>query len=71
VGACGRVDGGRLLLDAVVLSGDGTNRISAIGEDVPAAAEALGTRVAQDLIAKGATELIASSRFGQRNADVP
>ncbi len=71
VGAYGRVDGGRLLLDAVVLSGDGTSRITAFGEDVPAAAETLGTRVAQDLIAKGATELIASSRFGQRNADVP
>jgi hydroxymethylbilane synthase len=71
VGAYGRVEDGRLRLDAVVLSGDGARRITAAGDDVPEQAAALGVRVAKDLIAQGATELIAASRSGQRDAEVP
>jgi len=62
VGAWGRIESGRLLLDGVVLSGDGTKKISAAGDAAPSDAIALGQRVAQALIDQGATELIALSR---------
>jgi hydroxymethylbilane synthase len=62
VGAYARIENGRLLLDAVVLSGDGMKKVSASGEAPAANAVALGEQVAQALIAQGATELIASSR---------
>ena len=65
VGAFGRIESGRLRLDAVVLSGDGTKKVSAAGEAMAADGIALGEQVAQALIAQGATELIASSRAGE------
>jgi hydroxymethylbilane synthase len=68
VGAIGRVENGRLLLDAVVLSGDGAKRVSAAGE---AAAVVLGEQIAAALIAQGATELIASSRTGESGPSAP
>ncbi len=71
VGAYGRVENGRLLLEAVVLSGDGAKRITASGDDAPAEAAALGERVADSLISQGATELIAATRFGQRDPEAP
>jgi hydroxymethylbilane synthase len=63
VAAWGRLEGeDRLLLDAVVLSGDGATRLAAQGSDSPQAAAALGERVAQDLLRQGAAELIAAAR---------
>ncbi|MDX1948837.1 MAG: hydroxymethylbilane synthase [Pirellulaceae bacterium] len=64
VGAWGRVEQGGLLLDAVVLSGDGARKVSATGRATPADAIPLGAQVAQQLISQGATELIASARGG-------
>jgi hydroxymethylbilane synthase len=62
VGALGRLENGRLVLDAVVLSPDGSKRISAVATSDPTAAAALGERVAADLLAQGAAELIAGAR---------
>jgi hydroxymethylbilane synthase len=62
VGAWGRIDGSQLKLDAVVLSGDGQQRLLASGSDVPEADEVLGEKVAQQLLDQGAAELISQSR---------
>ena len=62
VGAWGRVDGGLLLLDGVVLSGDGQKKISASASRPPSAAGDLGCDVAEQLLAQGAEGLIAASR---------
>jgi hydroxymethylbilane synthase len=62
VGAYGRVEGGRLVLDAVVLSPDGQRRLSASGADDAARAVELGQRVASKLLAEGAAELISAAR---------
>jgi hydroxymethylbilane synthase len=62
VGAWGRVEGGRLTLDAVVLSPDGKRRLEASGRSDVAVAIGLGQQVAGELLAQGAGELIAASR---------
>jgi hydroxymethylbilane synthase len=64
VGAWGRVENGRLLLDAVVLSVDGKQRIAASGVTEGMHAGELGQRVATDLLAQGAADLIAKSKAG-------
>jgi len=71
VGAYGRIESSLLHLDAVVLSGDGATRICATGQSAPEQATALGERVAQDLVAQGATDLIAAARTSPRDADAP
>ena len=63
VGAWGRLGAqGELLLDAAVLSPDGRQRIDASGLAAAAEAESLGQRLAADLIARGARELIVAAR---------
>lgn len=62
VGAWGRMVGAQLQLDGVVLSPDGKNRIFACSQSAPQDAETLGVSVAEELIAQGASELIAGSR---------
>lgn len=64
VGAWGRVEAGRLLLDAVVLSADGQSRLTASGSGSAADAIVVGQRVAADLLAQGAADLIAAVRAG-------
>jgi hydroxymethylbilane synthase len=65
VGAWARVTGeGRLQLDAVVLSDDGRQRLAAHGAADLAAAASLGREVAQQLLAQGASRLIADARNG-------
>jgi hydroxymethylbilane synthase len=62
VGAWARDEGGRLRLDAVVLSADGSQRLTEQAEgDLSAAAE-LGRGVAERLLAAGAGALIQASR---------
>jgi hydroxymethylbilane synthase len=61
VGAWGRVDDGRLLLDGVVLAVDGSQRIHVAREGSPDDAERLGQEVAERLLAQGAAALIADS----------
>ena len=62
VGTWGRVVEGRLLLDAAVLSRDGTQRLAANAAGDCSESIALGTHVAQELLAQGAAALIADSR---------
>jgi hydroxymethylbilane synthase len=64
VGAWGRIDQGQLRLDAVVLSGNGSQKVVAAGSANPEDGETLGQRVANDLIQQGAAELIAAAREG-------
>jgi hydroxymethylbilane synthase len=64
VGGWGRIESGRLHLDAVVLSGNGSRKISASASALPANAVQLGEQVAQELLNQGAADLIASAREG-------
>jgi hydroxymethylbilane synthase len=64
IGALARIENGRLHLAAVVLNPAGSRRIFASDDAPPADAISLGRRVAVDLLAQGAAELIASSRLG-------
>lgn len=61
LGAWGRIEGQEgpsLLLSVVVLSEDGTQRLDAEATGSVDEAEALGTRVADDLLARGAAALL-------------
>jgi hydroxymethylbilane synthase len=62
VGAWGRLEADALRLSATVLSRDGREQISAQAESPPTQAAALGHRVAEQLLAKGAARLISASR---------
>jgi hydroxymethylbilane synthase len=64
IGAWGRIEGGELQLDAMVLNAAGTERRTAQGRGAPASAAALGQRLADELLAAGAGQLIAESRTG-------
>lgn len=64
VGAWGRVEGDELVLEAVVLSADGTQRIANRNSANLDSALQLGKDVAHALIEQGAADLIASSRGG-------
>ena len=62
IGAWGRMESDELRLDAVVLDHEGAQRL--LGSDASTAEDAapLGQRVAENLLAQGAAELIADSR---------
>lgn len=62
VGAWGRIEEDALRLDAVVLSGDGRQRLAAQGAAALAQAEKLGEDVARDLLAQGAADLINAAK---------
>ena len=62
VASFGRNDGDRLLLTGRVISSDGSKVVEATASDKPAAAADLGRRVADELLAQGAAELIRASR---------
>ncbi len=62
IGALGVAEGGRLDLSAVVLSADGAKRLAEQRSGAIQDAEGIGHRVADALLARGAGELIASSR---------
>jgi hydroxymethylbilane synthase len=62
VGALAFVDAGRLKLQAVVLSPDGKQRLTAGDDANLEGAAGIGRRAAEKLIGQGAAELIASSR---------
>jgi hydroxymethylbilane synthase len=62
VGGWARMEGGQLLLDAVVLNADGRRRLVAHEAANTDEAVELGQRVAGRLLAEGAAELIAGSR---------
>ena len=62
VGVWARISDSRLVLDGVVLSGDGSRRIATNVEGSPEVARELGQQAARKLLAQGAAELIAASR---------
>jgi hydroxymethylbilane synthase len=66
IGAWGRVEGGKLLLDVAVLSPDGTQRLWEKDSGSPAEAEAIGQRVARKLREGGAAALLERESRGTR-----
>ena len=62
IGAWGRMEEGNLRLEAVVLDHEGTQRLAASGSGPRDKAAALGEDIAQQLLDRGAAELIAQSR---------
>jgi hydroxymethylbilane synthase len=62
VGVWARLENDLLVLDSVVLAGDGSRRIAASVAGPPDEAQELGRRAAGELLAQGAAELIAASR---------
>ena len=60
IGAAARVEGDSLTLRGAVLSPDGRGRVAGQAEGPAAEAEALGRRLAEDLLARGARALLAS-----------
>lgn len=58
-GLARRADGGTLLLDAVVLDGEGEEELRASGEAPMDGADELGRRLGRELLAAGAGELLA------------
>jgi hydroxymethylbilane synthase len=61
VGVSTSIDSGRLSLEAVVLSADGKQRLTAKGDCDSAEARALGEHVANSLLEQGAAALIAGT----------
>jgi hydroxymethylbilane synthase len=61
VGALARVEAGRVRLAVRVLSTDGASCLDASGEGTLAEAEAVGRRVAEALLARGAAPLVGAS----------
>lgn len=59
VGALGRVDGGELLLEAAVLSPEGTASVRASGKGPLEGAGEVGREVGRDLLRNGAEEILA------------
>jgi hydroxymethylbilane synthase len=67
IGAWGRIEtDGRLHLSAVVLSADGSQKLSGAASGHEQTAEELGQRVAADLISKGALPLIEAVRQAEK-----
>jgi hydroxymethylbilane synthase len=66
IGAWGRLDNGTLLLDVVVLSSDGTQRIWEKDSGSPEEAEAIGKQIAQKLRDSGAAALLERESRGTR-----
>jgi hydroxymethylbilane synthase len=62
VGAWGRIEEGALQLVAAVLSHDGAQRLQASASGTPCDALGVGHRLAKDLLARGAAELIQAAR---------
>ncbi len=58
IGAAAKVDAGALTLRGVVLGPDGTRRVYAEAAGLAAEAEAIGRRLAEELLARGARELL-------------
>jgi len=66
IGAWGRVENGKLVLEVAVLSPDGAQRISEKGSGAPGEAEAIGARVARKLRERGAAALLVRETRGTR-----
>ncbi|MEN6497564.1 MAG: hydroxymethylbilane synthase [Thermoguttaceae bacterium] len=71
IAAWGRIDGGRLVLTGRALARDGSQKLEATDDAEPADAVQLGIRLAQSLIAAGATELIHAAREAGEGSPPP
>lgn len=73
LGALARVDGENLHLYAAVCALDGSEMLSAtaVGGAALENATALGERIAEELLAKGAGRIIAQQRTARRDAELP
>jgi hydroxymethylbilane synthase len=66
IGAWGRVEGGKLVLEVAVLSPDGAQRMREKSSSTPEDAVPLGERVAARLLEQGAATLLAREGRGTR-----
>jgi hydroxymethylbilane synthase len=66
IGAWGRVEGGKLILEVAVLSPDGAQRMWEKGWGAPEEAKAIGARVSQTLRENGAAALLVREGPGTR-----
>ena len=66
IGAWGRVEGGKLILEVAVLSPDGAQRMWEKGWGAPEEAKAIGGKVSQTLRENGAAALLVRERPGTR-----
>jgi hydroxymethylbilane synthase len=66
IGAWGRVEAGKLLLDVAVLSPDGTQRLWEMDSGSPEDAEVIGKRLARKLLDCGAAALLQPESRGTR-----
>jgi len=64
IGTVTTISGGVLTLRAAVLSADGKRRVAGEKRGTAAEAESLGQQLAKELLAAGASELLAASAFG-------
>ena len=62
VGAWARAEDQRLRLDAIVLSADGTQQVTAAATTEAHESKELGERVAEDLLRQGADQILANAR---------
>jgi hydroxymethylbilane synthase len=66
IGAWGRIESGKLVLEVAVLAPDGSQRLSEKDSGSPGEAEAIGRRVAQKLRESGAATLLERESRGTR-----
>jgi hydroxymethylbilane synthase len=66
IGAWGRIENGKLVLEVAVLSPDGAQRLWEKGWGAPEEANSIGARVAQTLRENGAAALLARESRGTR-----
>jgi hydroxymethylbilane synthase len=66
IGAWGRVEAGKLVLEVAVLSPDGAQRMWEKGSGAPEEAKAIGDRVSRKLLEDGAAALLARESRGTR-----
>jgi hydroxymethylbilane synthase len=66
IGAWGRIENGKLVLDVAVLSPDGTQRMWEKDSGLSEEAEEIGKRVAQKLRDCGAAEMLERESRGTR-----
>ena len=73
LGALGTLSGGTLRLHAAVCALDGSKMLAASGEATATleAAANLGKKLADELLSKGAAELIAHERDSRRTVEAP
>jgi hydroxymethylbilane synthase len=68
IGTYARIEKGKLIMDAIVGSLDGTHVVRGSKRGAPSAADALGRALADDLLAQGARAILEAIRNAAKNA---